>query len=727
MGASFVLAERQLEVTYPEIGGITPTTTTISLPQYVKYIFNFSIGISILITIAVLIYAGFRYLTSAGSATAMADAKERIGAAILGLLVILGSYLILTTINPQLVFLNLPEILKLPETEITPLAGKEDVLFYTEIPVGGLVADMFSKERMDRIKNISENVEISAKKIKDLARELKDLTEEEKKLTEELQILTNQCRCENTRPNPSVCSYFGDCPVSPPTPRPYCSGEPCLNRGTILRKNGEIEEKKKEIFQKEKGICKFMYSSAGEKIEVGNFCQKLYSPDDLEELNSILTTKEPKGFVYWREKLEIEINGTGEEKIIGIKKLYEDLMEAESLIKKCPVSSSKQGKTQQLLGYDDFWKYREALEKEGLIKKAEVERPWDYIKVDASSNPYYLATFYCTEYFYKISASAGDIKIDKEALEENQRAVEELLKQEPLLKMQETFCGSEIPIGNTIDDAEDLAKKLTEIIQNFNQKTQNISAATENMVSTATAMKEIKDFKELIDEIQSYNCNSGCQPWVEPWVVCTSSTDSEGNTITTCNSGEDKCCVIGAPAKRLSGDGNSPGCSWYIPALECRGTPGTKKTPSPQAEIGSRAAQFANLFLGIDNLLTAIKDNYEGTEGIIKIRKDLINLIDGEGVEDRLKISKILEKLNVSKNGLGVCYNSVEAQRQALRGEKVILRKLLSCTQIKEYGLLKFFFYDEKSGKAIKECYGPEVGKENQTDNYFCCKSEVGL
>ena len=91
--ASFVFAQRQVEVQYPEIGSWKPTEITKDiLPNYIKYIFNFSVGISGAIAFAVLIYGGFRYLISRSSATAMADAKERIGAAILGLLIIFGSY-----------------------------------------------------------------------------------------------------------------------------------------------------------------------------------------------------------------------------------------------------------------------------------------------------------------------------------------------------------------------------------------------------------------------------------------------------------------------------------------------------------------------------------------------------------------------------------------------------------------------------------------------------------
>ena len=49
MASALVFAQRPLEVDYPEAGGIKPETTTMSLPEYVKYIFNSSLGIAGLI------------------------------------------------------------------------------------------------------------------------------------------------------------------------------------------------------------------------------------------------------------------------------------------------------------------------------------------------------------------------------------------------------------------------------------------------------------------------------------------------------------------------------------------------------------------------------------------------------------------------------------------------------------------------------------------------------
>lgn len=92
-------AERELEVPIPGL----KTTTLPALPDYIIAIYNFALMIIGIICFGALLYGGFRYLTSAGKPAAMADAKDQIFSALLGLIILFSSYLILTTINPELV------------------------------------------------------------------------------------------------------------------------------------------------------------------------------------------------------------------------------------------------------------------------------------------------------------------------------------------------------------------------------------------------------------------------------------------------------------------------------------------------------------------------------------------------------------------------------------------------------------------------------------------------
>lgn len=106
----FAVAQ-EVEIEYPEVEGAeTPRSVKTFLPDYIKYLFNLAIIIAGLVAFASLIYGGFRYLASAGNPTALSDARDQITAGILGLLLLLGAYLVLITINPQLIILKVGEI-----------------------------------------------------------------------------------------------------------------------------------------------------------------------------------------------------------------------------------------------------------------------------------------------------------------------------------------------------------------------------------------------------------------------------------------------------------------------------------------------------------------------------------------------------------------------------------------------------------------------------------------
>lgn len=144
LGASFILAQKPLEVTYPQIPGVTtPATTKTALPDYIRYIFQFSLFLGAIIAFSSFIYGGVRYLTSAGSPSAQKDAKSQISAGVLGLIILVSAYLILNTINPQLVALKVSLPGRAPGA--LPAAGppKPGPATYLEIPIGGLIENLW--------------------------------------------------------------------------------------------------------------------------------------------------------------------------------------------------------------------------------------------------------------------------------------------------------------------------------------------------------------------------------------------------------------------------------------------------------------------------------------------------------------------------------------------------------------------------------------------------------
>jgi len=97
---NFSFAQRELEIPIPGM------TTKPLLPEYIVGIYNFALMIIGIICFGALLYGGFRYLTSAGKPAAIADAKDQIFSALLGLIILFSSYIILTTINPELVIIG---------------------------------------------------------------------------------------------------------------------------------------------------------------------------------------------------------------------------------------------------------------------------------------------------------------------------------------------------------------------------------------------------------------------------------------------------------------------------------------------------------------------------------------------------------------------------------------------------------------------------------------------
>ncbi len=102
------------------------STTPEGVAGMVANLYDFAILIGGLLAFGSILYGGILYLTTGGNPSAQHEAKERIRDAIIGLLLLLGIYLVLNLINPDLTKLRFPTLLKLtpPATEavVTPLS-----------------------------------------------------------------------------------------------------------------------------------------------------------------------------------------------------------------------------------------------------------------------------------------------------------------------------------------------------------------------------------------------------------------------------------------------------------------------------------------------------------------------------------------------------------------------------------------------------------------------------
>lgn len=147
LGAVFVFAQKPLEVEYPAVPGIgRPITTKTPLQSYIIYLFNLVIIIAGVVVFALFVYGGVRYLTSAGKPAAQKDAKDQIFAGILGLIIVLFSYLILSTVSPEFVTIRGPKLFPGPPPGAPgPSQPGLAAMTYVEIPIGGLVENLFKK------------------------------------------------------------------------------------------------------------------------------------------------------------------------------------------------------------------------------------------------------------------------------------------------------------------------------------------------------------------------------------------------------------------------------------------------------------------------------------------------------------------------------------------------------------------------------------------------------
>lgn len=79
------------------------TITGKTIGEYIQAIYNYAIGIVGILAAVVLMFGGVIWLTAGGSPERVKEAKAWIGASISGLILVLCSYMILNTINPDLV------------------------------------------------------------------------------------------------------------------------------------------------------------------------------------------------------------------------------------------------------------------------------------------------------------------------------------------------------------------------------------------------------------------------------------------------------------------------------------------------------------------------------------------------------------------------------------------------------------------------------------------------
>lgn len=88
------------------IPGLEGVKTATSFTTYLKALFPFLLSVAAVLAFVMIVIGGLFYMTSAGNPAAASSAKDRIKAALIGLLIAVSSYLIINAINPNLLNLD---------------------------------------------------------------------------------------------------------------------------------------------------------------------------------------------------------------------------------------------------------------------------------------------------------------------------------------------------------------------------------------------------------------------------------------------------------------------------------------------------------------------------------------------------------------------------------------------------------------------------------------------
>lgn len=83
----------------PTFGNANPGT---DLSGYLETVFAFGISIAGILAVTMIVIGGIQYITAYGNPGMVGNAKNRITQALIGLLLAVGAWLILYTINPDL-------------------------------------------------------------------------------------------------------------------------------------------------------------------------------------------------------------------------------------------------------------------------------------------------------------------------------------------------------------------------------------------------------------------------------------------------------------------------------------------------------------------------------------------------------------------------------------------------------------------------------------------------
>lgn len=103
---NFVFAGRDIPLQI----GILGHSTVANIAEYIAILYQYLVGFAGLMAVVMIMYAGMKWIFAGGDRSKIGAAQDIINHAVIGLVLALGSYLILNTINPALIELKVPQV-----------------------------------------------------------------------------------------------------------------------------------------------------------------------------------------------------------------------------------------------------------------------------------------------------------------------------------------------------------------------------------------------------------------------------------------------------------------------------------------------------------------------------------------------------------------------------------------------------------------------------------------
>ncbi|MDP3948634.1 MAG: hypothetical protein Q8Q17_01645 [bacterium] len=127
----------------PDIANPQGTGGAGNFTGWVQNFYQFSLIAGVFLAVGVIAWAGLRYALAAGNPSGQSDARDQILQALLGLILLFGAYLILYTINPNLINLSLPTLssvsVSAPQNNSAQVGGNENTNAYSDEDDGELL------------------------------------------------------------------------------------------------------------------------------------------------------------------------------------------------------------------------------------------------------------------------------------------------------------------------------------------------------------------------------------------------------------------------------------------------------------------------------------------------------------------------------------------------------------------------------------------------------------